>query len=652
MSYVAPPNRRKSWFRLLTIGQKKLMYVCILGVGLMVCALSVLGVYGYRALQYDLSRISGVKETSRLLDSGNRLIASLADDADAFVSRDELPANLVNAFVAREDETFFDHDGVVLTSVLRSVIRNIISMRYEQGASTITMQLTRNVFELSGKSMDRKILETMLALRIEHNFDKYTILEQYLSRIFYGQNCYGIRAAARHYFGKSVRDLDLVECATLAGLVRAPSLFNPVRSMESARRVKAETLQRMLACEMITQEQCNEATAAPIVLKRGVVSADTSSSYTVRWTRRELEELGDVVPEHSGGIAVVSSLNLPLQQYVEQAVEKALSAVENPGVYPEAWLAGLSPEAATAAQTAFAKLKRPEGMKVRGANNDMSGLLQSCVLVVDARRNHQGKVLAVVGGRCAVDGRDRWMETVRPGRVSAPLLFCCACLPGGEGAHIIARSAEVTGRQLGYDVVCSFYDSLNLSLKLPPREQELYLYNGLFQMRRMDLARLLFCLQNQGRGYRLSLVNDVWNSNQQLIYHYEPEKSPEYIRRESARIVADLPPFRKQEDRSVTMSEYLPEGGGYWTMVFRPGEVCIFVWVGYDDPADPNATSREMRVLRPRATQNLTREIDEWLLTQKRLERQKKKEAAMQEQLRREAELKNQQQAQPQNQPS
>ena len=145
MSYVAPPNRRKSWFRLLTIGQKKLMCVCILGAGLMVGALSVLGVYGYRALQYDLSRISGVKEPSRLLDSENRLIASLADDADAFVSREELPANLINAFVAREDETFFDHEGVVLTSVLRSVIRNIMSMRYEQGASTITMQDRKSV---------------------------------------------------------------------------------------------------------------------------------------------------------------------------------------------------------------------------------------------------------------------------------------------------------------------------------------------------------------------------------------------------------------------------------------------------------------------------------------------------------------------------
>lgn len=609
MSFATTPNRRKHWYHLLTIGQKKLIIICsILGV-LLLALFTVLGVYGYRAMQYDLTRVSAGLNSSILFDSSNRPIASIADDSDTFVSRDALPKHLVNAFVAREDENFFEHDGIVLTSVLRSVIRNIMSMRYEQGASTITMQLTRNVFELSGKSMDRKMLEAMLALRIEHRFDKYTILEQYLSRIYYGQNCYGIKAAARHYFGKEVKELDLVECATLAGLVRAPSLFNPVRSMDKARTVKAETLQRMLECEMINQEECNEATAAPIVLKRGSVTAESGGSYAVMWTRRELEEMGNEVPEHSGGISVVSSLNLPLQQYVEESVEKALTSIEQPGVYPEAWLAGMSPDAAEATRAGFARLRRPQGMKVRGENNDLEGLLQCTVLVVDARRNQRGKVLAMVGGRSAVDGRDRWQEKLRPGRAAAPFLFCCACLPGGDDMHIVARSTEVTGRSLGYDVVRSFYDSLKLPIVLPSREQELYLYNGLFQIRRVDLARLLFCLQNEGRGYRLSMVNSIWNSNRQLIYNYEPEKSGEYIRRESATAVSQLPPFRITEGEPITMNETLPEGSGQWAMVYRPRGVCAFVWMGYDDPANPLATARELRPLLSRAAANLAREI-------------------------------------------
>lgn len=623
MSFISTPNRRKRWYRLLTIGQKKLIVLGSL-LGLLVIAISsVLGVYAYRAHQYNLDRVSSGLGVSMLYDAANRPIASISDEDKRFISRDELPKHLVNAFVAREDESFFDHGGVVITSVLRSVVRNIMSMRYEQGASTITMQLTRNVFELSGKSMDRKLLEAMLALRIEDQFDKYTILEQYLSRIYYGQNCYGVKAAARHYFGKEVRELDLVECATLAGLVRAPSLFNPVRSMSSARKVKAETLQRMLECEMITQEECNEATAAPIVLRKASEQAEGESSYAVMWTRHEMEELGSDIPEHSGGIAVVSSLNLPLQQYLENAVETALTAVEKPEIFPEAWLEGATGEAADAIRKSFARMKRPEGLKVRGMDNNLDGLLQCCALVVDSRRNHRGKILALVGGRSIVDGRDRWQDKVLPGRVAAPFLFCCACLPGGDDMHIVARSTEVTGVRLGYDVVKSFYDSLKLPLVLPKREHERDLYNGLFPMRKLDLARLLFCLQNEGRGYRLSMVNTVWSSNKQIIYNYEPEKSPEYIRRESATAVSALPPFRLSEGEPVTMNETLPNGGGQWVMVYRPNSVCVFVWMGYDKAGTPESQSGRLRALLSRAAMNLGREIYNQARTELRAAAQK-----------------------------
>ena len=246
---------------------------------------------------------------------------------------------------------------------------------------------------------------------------------------------------------------------------------------------------------------------------------------------------------------------------------------------------------------------------MRGENNDLKDLLQCCVLVVDSRRNHRGRILAMVGGRSAVDGIDRWNGTIRPGRASAPFLFCCACMPGEGNTHIVARSAEMTGRRMGYDVVRAFYDSLNLPVEYPSREQELYLYNGLFQIRRVDLARLLFSLQNEGRGYRLSMVNHIWNSNQQMIYQYEPEKSPEYIRREGATAVSLLPPFRVTEGEPITMNESLPEGSGQWSMIFRKSSVCVFVWMGFDDASLPVASDRDLRVLLTRASSKLAREI-------------------------------------------
>ncbi|MEE1266567.1 MAG: hypothetical protein UHH87_09795, partial [Akkermansia sp.] len=239
-------------------------------------------------------------------------------------------------------------------------------------------------------------------------------------------------------------------------------------------------------------------------------------------------------------------------------------------------------------------------------------------------RNHRGKILALVGGRSAADGIDRWQGSVRPGRAAAPFLFCCACLPGGENMHIVARSTEVTGERLGYDVVRSFYESLKLkNVEIPAREQALYLYNGMFRMRRLDLARLLFCLQNEGRGYRLSMVNAIWNQNRQLIYNYEPEKSPEYIRRESATAVSSLPPFHVTEGEPVTMNETLPEGGGQWTMVFRNRGVCAFVWMGFDDASHPLASARELRPLLSRASMNLAREIFDKARAELRAQQQK-----------------------------
>lgn len=627
MAYlVQGDNRRKRWYSLLGIGQKKLICLLVILGGIFLGCVSVVAIYSYRAMQYDLQRVVAHSGAGVLYDSEHRPISSLSlGGSEQPLTWAEVPQNLINAFVAREDENYFDHKGVVLSSIIRSVLRNMTAMSYEQGASTITMQLTRNVYELRDKSMDRKLLEVMLAQRIERHYDKQTIMLQYLSRIYYGQSCYGIREAARRYFGKQVSDLTLAECAMLAGVVRAPSLFNPVTSMKSAMEVKKETLLRMLECEMISEAECQAAIQEPIKLATMRSAAAESSSYAAMWAHHELEELQSEMEDNSGGLAVVSNLTLPLQQYMEQAVEKALTAVERPEAYPERWFevdkaAGTDAEGRRAS---FVKMRRPKSMKVRGADNDLRGLLQCCALVVDTRNSMRGNVLAVVSGRSAVDGKDRWLSKVMPGRVAAPLVFGCACLPGAEDLHIVARSAEVTGKSMGYDVVRSFIDSLKLNLDLPKREHESDLYNGIFWMRKLDLARLLFSLQNQGRGYRLNLINSVWSQTNKMLYRYESEKAPEYIRRESAVSVAVLPPFNAPEGLPVTLNETLPAHTGQLAMVYRNKAACVFVWMGFDDTKSEVAQAREMRPLLTRAAMNLARELFEQTRAEMRAQQQK-----------------------------
>ncbi len=613
MFYSRQENRRKRWYRLLSFGQGKLVLLALVVVLAVLAFIGVVGFYTWRASEFDLARVVSGSGESILYDSQNRPIGPLSDSGGHFVPWDDMPDDLIDAFVAREDENFFEHSGIVYSSVLRSLIRNLLSMSYEQGASTITMQLTRNVYEMQEKTLDRKMLEAALAQRIEKKYDKPTIFTQYLNRIYYGQNCYGIGAAAQHYFGKRVRDLDLVECATLAGLVRGPSIFNPRHSMEDAMEVKEQTLDRMLELDFITVEEHARAVAAPICLAEGKGSvAGGGGSYATLWTNHELESLQEQIGENAGGMAVVSNLNLPMQQYAEGALERALMAVERPGLFPKEWVEQfreLDEETKANITKAFTAAKRPAALKVRQQDNDLRDLLQCCVLVVDMRPNRRGRVLSVVGGRSSADGIDRWQGSMQPGRLAAPLVFSCACLPGADGQHIVSRSAVVTGQGIGYEVVHNFFAGLKLGVELPPRERENELYDGLFTIKRLEMARVLFDLVNEGRGYKLGLIDSIWSRGGAVLYRHEPERAPEYIRRESAVTVSNLAPFITREAQPTVLHERLPGGWGQFSMVFSRNGLCTFVWMGFDDSKSPVAENRAVQQLLSRASLCLAREL-------------------------------------------
>lgn len=580
MFYSRSQNRHKHWYHILIMGHRKLWALGIFFAFILTVCLAFLVVYSIRAAGYDISVVRSGLHGNMLYDSQNHVVTSLSEREPVPVQWNELPQHLIMAFTAREDAHFFDHSGVVYSAVLRSILRNILSMRYKQGASTITMQLTRHVYELQGKTMDRKMLEIMLAQRIENNYDKQTILCQYLSRIFYGQNCYGIREAARFYFGKSVSELNLAESAMLAGIVRAPSLYNPKYSPANARKVRRETLQRMLELEMISQDQYQEADNAPVPTQFYPGEGISNASYPALWANEELAAISTIQEDMGKGISAVSYLLPQLQQRMEQSIQSSLAALETTGTYPEAWRGEISEDW----YKKFTTTKRPAWLRPAGTRPKAGeGVLQCCALVLDSRLNHRGNILAVVGGRHASDGINRWHGTMLPGRAIAPLVFCCACLPGGNSHHIVAHSASITGSRLGYPVVRAFFDTLALDTTLPDAAHENDLYDGLIPLQRLELARLLFSLQNMGKGYKPRLISSVWSHGQRLLYAAEAEQTPpEYIRRESASAVSHIPPFRYREGEPITMHEALPENGGYWAMVFNDRGVCVFLWMGVE----------------------------------------------------------------------
>src|SRR5207249_10845482 len=153
----------------------------------------------------------------------------------------------ISAVLAREDARFYDHKGIDWRGILRAAVRDITSGSAREGASSITQQLARSSLPLGGRTLSRKVLEAMVALRIERQFTKQQILELYVNRIYFGTGCYGVETASQVYFSKSASKLDLSEAAILAGLIRSPNRFSPLKNPKGAAMQGNAVLDRMVA---------------------------------------------------------------------------------------------------------------------------------------------------------------------------------------------------------------------------------------------------------------------------------------------------------------------------------------------------------------------------------------------------------------------
>lgn len=204
------------------------------------------------------------------------LLGEFGEERRAYVKIEDTPEKLKQAIIAAEDERFYEHGGVDYIGVLRAALANFAAGSARQGASTITMQVARNFFLTTEKTLTRKFNEAMLAFKIERNLTKEQILEVYINQIYLGQRAYGFGAAAQVYFGKPLNDTSVAETAMLAGLPKAPSRYNPVANMTRAKQRQHYVLRRMLELAYIDVEQFEAAE------KEQVVVAAQSTTYSTR----------------------------------------------------------------------------------------------------------------------------------------------------------------------------------------------------------------------------------------------------------------------------------------------------------------------------------------------------------------------------------
>ncbi len=226
----------------------------------------------------------------RIYTADGVLRGEFGEERRAIVGIADVPVDLKHAIIAAEDERFYQHPGIDYLGVLRAAYANLVAGGRRQGASTITMQVARNFFLSSEKTLTRKLYEALLAFKIEHSLSKDKILELYINQIYLGQRAYGFAAAAQTYFGKALPQLSLGEMAMLAGLPKAPSQYNPFVNLQRAKQRQHYVLRRMNELGYITQAQYDDAIKAPLRPRKEVVDYSLHAEYLAEMVRQALAE--------------------------------------------------------------------------------------------------------------------------------------------------------------------------------------------------------------------------------------------------------------------------------------------------------------------------------------------------------------------------
>ena len=259
----------------------------------------------------------------RVYSQDGSLIGEFGEKRRAPVIIDETPEQLIQAFIAAEDDRFFNHPGVDWQGLVRAAVSLIRTGEKRQGGSTITMQVARNFFLSREKSYMRKLNEIFLAFKIERELTKNEILELYLNKIYLGQRAYGVGAAAQVYYGADVADLNLAQHAMLAGLPKAPSRTNPVTSPEQAVIRRAYVLRRMLELGYIDRARFHEAGNAPVTASLHSPSIELEAPYVAEMARKHMvDEYGEEA--YGAGYVVTTTVRDTLQLAANRALDTAL----------------------------------------------------------------------------------------------------------------------------------------------------------------------------------------------------------------------------------------------------------------------------------------------------------------------------------------
>ena len=516
-----------------------------LGIAGSVIGLGVVFFYFILASRFDLDEVAKLPQATVYYDRSGKELDAPGESGRRMVERSEIPDFMVEALAAREDARFFEHSGVDVRGLARAMVRNVKDRDFTQGASTLTMQLARNTYEMRAKSLHRKALEIALTLRIESRYTKDEILTNYLNRIYYGSGAYGVEQAARTYFGKTTAQLHPGECAMIVGIIRGPHIFSPRRNFDSAIEQRDQTLARMVDADFITKERADAIKDLEIrLVKEGL--AGSRPSYALRQVRWELEKIMERENITLGGIKVHTTLDIRWQTRLESELARAVANLE--------------------AEKSWAHPK----IGAHEAGMDAEYVQFAAVTT----ETTSGAVLALIGGRDFSDSRfDRSRSKRDLGSAFEPFVAAAAA---ERGRLVFAGKPIQTGRQIGAQEVERLAKRCGLSGPFLTTED---LFRGAVAATPMEMSVGLATLGNKGKKPKAHFISRIEDSEGNVVYRAKSASSLALGEQAAREAVAVL------QSRSGTRCFTGATGSerDAWTLRLGPSGATA-IWIGFDEP--------------------------------------------------------------------
>ncbi|QMV44569.1 transglycosylase domain-containing protein [Cohnella cholangitidis] len=583
-------------------GRKKaaliwLFFVALFGIVCAVVGYLLVILNGERILSANINKLN-LDQASIIVDSNDNQVAKLyvAEGNREFVPFADIPKIVQDAFVATEDKRFYEHSGVDLLGIGRALVKDIIARSAVEGASTITQQLAKNLFLNADKTIFRKGTEASIALALEQQKSKQEILELYLNRIYFGKGQYGVKTAAKYYFGVSDLDkLKLWQVATLAGIPKAPGVYNPISNPEKSMERRAVVLKLMFDQGLITEEE--KEAAAKVVYKATAATGKNAKYLTyVDYVVDEAVERTGLTEEElrSAGYTIKTTINTKAQLAMEQE---------------------------------FANAERFD-------KSVDDKIVQGSMVIMD---QHDGSLIAMVGGRnYETQGWNRVTKKRQPGSSFKPIMdygpaietgdyfpwslvqdekkcygdYCPSNTNGYKGAipmkEAIKESRNVSAvwllNEIGIGKGMDFAEKLGIDLEKEDRNLSSAL-GGLYRgVTPLQMARAYGAFANGGKLQDPHSILEIVNSSGKSIYKYDDSNVKRVMDEKTAYYVTDLLKGVVQKGgtgvraaisgRTVAGKTGTTQAGipGYktsknrdaWFVGFTP-EWTAAVWMGYDE---------------------------------------------------------------------